>query len=252
MRRYKQQNEHCGTNAGNAENGNQRSGDEDRLGCGSGYSGYCAGKAKRKSTRRLCRKHCNAACACGKKAPRQIAEAIVEHIDKSKTSIEKVEIAGPGFINFYLDNTYLTRLIPSILHDGADYGRSDAGRGKKIQVEFVSANPTGDLHLGHARGAAVGDSLCNILEKAGYEVTREYYINDAGNQIHNLALSVEARYFQALGMEKEMPADGYYGQDIIDLGKNLPMNTAGNLWTRMKKRATNFSASTASITRWRN
>lgn len=156
-----------------------------------------------------------------KKAPRQIAEAIVEHIDKSKTSIEKVEIAGPGFINFYLDNTYLTRLIPSILHDGADYGRSDAGRGKKIQVEFVSANPTGDLHLGHARGAAVGDSLCNILEKAGYEVTREYYINDAGNQIHNLALSVEARYFQALGMEKEMPADGYYGQDIIDLGKKL-------------------------------
>ncbi|GER66341.1 arginine--tRNA ligase [Weizmannia acidilactici] len=156
-----------------------------------------------------------------KKAPRVIAEAVVGQLDKSKASIEKVEIAGPGFINFYLDNAYLTQLIPTILQEGDDYGRSDAGKGEKIQVEFVSANPTGDLHLGHARGAAVGDSLCNILEKAGYDVTREYYINDAGNQIHNLALSVEARYFQALGIEKEMPADGYYGQDIIDLGQKL-------------------------------
>ncbi|RLQ93468.1 arginine--tRNA ligase [Falsibacillus albus] len=156
-----------------------------------------------------------------KKAPRMIAEDIVNHFDLSKASIEKIEIAGPGFINFYMNNSYLTNLIPTVLRSGDDYGRSDAGKGQKIQVEFVSANPTGDLHLGHARGAAVGDSLCNVLEKAGYDVTREYYINDAGNQIHNLAVSVEARYFQALGLEKDMPEDGYHGADIIEIGKTL-------------------------------
>ncbi len=91
--------------------------------------------------------------------------------------------------------------------------------GEKIQVEFVSANPTGDLHLGHARGASVGDSLCNVMDYAGYDVEREYYINDAGSQIDNLALSVEARYFQALGEETELPEDGYHGQDIIDIAK---------------------------------
>jgi len=156
-----------------------------------------------------------------KKAPRLIAEEIVNHIDKEKASIEKIEIAGPGFINFYMNNHYLTKLIPLILNSGEKYGESNSGKGRKVQVEFVSANPTGDLHLGHARGAAVGDSLCNILSMAGYDVTREYYINDAGNQIHNLALSVEARYFQALGMEKEMPEDGYHGEDIVQIGKRL-------------------------------
>jgi arginyl-tRNA synthetase len=156
-----------------------------------------------------------------KKAPRQIAEQLIENFDKSKASIEKIEIAGPGFINFYMDNSYLTDLIPAILEAGDNYGESKVGNGQKIQVEFVSANPTGDLHLGHARGAAVGDSLCNVLAKAGYDVSREYYINDAGNQINNLALSVEARYFQALGMDKPMPEDGYHGADIIGIGKTL-------------------------------
>jgi arginyl-tRNA synthetase len=156
-----------------------------------------------------------------KKAPRQIAEQLIENFDKSKASIEKIEIAGPGFINFYMDNSYLTDLIPAILEAGDNYGESNVGNGQKIQVEFVSANPTGDLHLGHARGAAVGDSLCNVLAKAGYDVSREYYINDAGNQINNLALSVEARYFQALGMDKPMPEDGYHGADIIGIGKTL-------------------------------
>ncbi|WP_108668818.1 arginine--tRNA ligase [Peribacillus acanthi] len=156
-----------------------------------------------------------------KKAPKMIAEAIIENFDTSKASIEKMEIAGPGFINFYMNNSYLAKLIPTILEAGEKYGESKFGNGEKIQVEFVSANPTGDLHLGHARGAAVGDSLCNILAKAGYDVSREYYINDAGNQINNLALSVEARYFQALGIEKEMPADGYHGDDIIGIGKTL-------------------------------
>lgn len=156
-----------------------------------------------------------------KKAPRQIAEQLIENFDKTKASIEKIEIAGPGFINFYMDNGYLTDLIPAILEAGDSYGESKVGNGQKIQVEFVSANPTGDLHLGHARGAAVGDSLCNVLAKAGYDVSREYYINDAGNQINNLALSVEARYFQALGMDKPMPEDGYHGADIIGIGNSL-------------------------------
>ncbi|MFO3790011.1 arginine--tRNA ligase [Bacillus mojavensis] len=156
-----------------------------------------------------------------KKAPRQIAEEIVTSFDKGKASIEKLDIAGPGFINFYMDNQYLTKLIPSVLEAGEAYGETNIGNGERVQVEFVSANPTGDLHLGHARGAAVGDSLCNVLAKAGYDVSREYYINDAGNQINNLALSVEVRYFEALGLEKPMPEDGYRGEDIIAIGKRL-------------------------------
>lgn len=156
-----------------------------------------------------------------KKAPRMIADAIVENFAQESASIEKIEIAGPGFINFYLNNSYMTDLIPTILEAGDQYGESQSGKGEKIQVEFVSANPTGNLHLGHARGAAVGDSLCNILAKAGYDVSREYYINDAGNQINNLAYSVEARYFQALGQDAAMPEDGYHGQDIIEIGQKL-------------------------------
>ncbi|WP_071393251.1 arginine--tRNA ligase [Bacillus tuaregi] len=156
-----------------------------------------------------------------KKAPKMIAEELVAHFDKSKASIEKIEIAGPGFINFYMNNSYLTDLIPAIIDAGEKYGETTVGGNEKVQVEFVSANPTGDLHLGHARGAAVGDSLCNILAKAGYDVSREYYINDAGNQINNLALSVDARYHQALGMDKPMPEDGYHGEDIIGIGKKL-------------------------------
>jgi arginyl-tRNA synthetase len=156
-----------------------------------------------------------------KKAPRMIAEELVKNFDQSKASIEKIDIAGPGFINFYMNNSYLTDLIPTILEQDSDYGKSTVGNGEKINVEFVSANPTGDLHLGHARGAAVGDSLCNVLDKAGYDVTREYYINDAGNQINNLALSVEARYFQALGQDVAMPEDAYHGKDIIGIGQTI-------------------------------
>ncbi|WP_147535019.1 arginine--tRNA ligase [Bacillus marasmi] len=156
-----------------------------------------------------------------KKPPRAIAEELIQSFDLSKASIEKMEIAGPGFINFYMNNSYLTELIPTILQAGPKYGATTVGNHQKVQVEFVSANPTGDLHLGHARGAAVGDSLCNILSLAGYDVSREYYINDAGNQINNLALSVDARYFQALGIDKPMPEDGYHGADIIGIGKRL-------------------------------
>ena len=106
-----------------------------------------------------------------KKAPKMIAEELVAHFDNTKASIEKIEIAGPGFINFYMNNSYLTDLIPVVLEAGDKYGETTVGNQQKVQVEFVSANPTGDLHLGHARGAAVGDSLCNILAKAGYDVS---------------------------------------------------------------------------------
>ncbi|MCM3714222.1 arginine--tRNA ligase [Alkalihalobacillus oceani] len=156
-----------------------------------------------------------------KKAPRVIAEELVGKLNYQAAAIEKVEIAGPGFINFFMDNRYLREVVPAVLKAGDTYGQTNVGGGSRIQVEFVSANPTGTLHLGHARGAAVGDALCNILAKAGYDVEREYYINDAGNQIDNLTLSLEARYYQALGLEKDMPEDGYRGQDIIDFGKQL-------------------------------
>ncbi|QAY67360.1 arginine--tRNA ligase [Paenibacillus protaetiae] len=156
-----------------------------------------------------------------KRNPRQIAETIIAHLDKDKAGITSAEIAGPGFINFRLDKSYLYPVIGQVLAAGDNYGRINAGKGERVQVEFVSANPTGNLHLGHARGAAVGDALCNVLDFAGYEVTREYYINDAGNQVANLARSIEARYRQALGQQVDMPEDGYYGEDIIGFAKQL-------------------------------
>lgn len=156
-----------------------------------------------------------------KKNPRQIAEEIINNLDFSKASIEKAEIAGPGFINFTLSKSYLYPVLSKIYAEGEGYGRINVGGGQKIQVEFVSANPTGSLHLGHARGAAVGDALCNVLDFAGYDVTREYYINDAGNQIVNLCKSIEARYLQELGQEIEMPEDGYHGEDIKGFAREL-------------------------------
>ncbi len=156
-----------------------------------------------------------------KKNPRIIAEEIVKNFDTNKADVEKIEIAGPGFINFFLKKTVFTKSIKGIIDLGDDYGKSNSGKGLKYNVEYVSANPTGDLHLGHARGAALGDSLCRLLSKAGYDVTREYYVNDAGNQIHNLVVSAYARYLEALGNESKMPEDGYYGPDIILLGQMM-------------------------------
>jgi len=156
-----------------------------------------------------------------KKNPRQIAEAVIEKLGTGRASIQAAEIAGPGFINFRLDKSYLHPVIGEVLTQGSNYGSINAGQGKRVQVEFVSANPTGSLHLGHARGAAVGDALCNVLAAAGYDVTREYYINDAGNQVNNLARSIEARYRQALGQAAEMPEDGYHGEDIVGFAKEL-------------------------------
>jgi arginyl-tRNA synthetase len=156
-----------------------------------------------------------------KQNPRQIAEQIIANLQKDKANIAEAEIAGPGFINFKMNKVYLYPVIADVLDQGERYGARNVGHGLKVQVEFVSANPTGSLHLGHARGAAVGDVLCNVLDLAGYEVSREYYINDAGNQVVNLAKSIEARYLQALGQEAEMPEDGYFGEDIKGFAADL-------------------------------
>lgn len=156
-----------------------------------------------------------------KQNPRQIAEQIIANLQKDKANIAEAEIAGPGFINFRMNKVYLYPVIENVQKMGDRYGETNVGQGLKVQVEFVSANPTGSLHLGHARGAAVGDVLCNVLDLAGYDVSREYYINDAGNQVVNLAKSIEARYLQALGQEAEMPEDGYFGEDIKGFAADL-------------------------------
>lgn len=156
-----------------------------------------------------------------KKNPREIAQAIVDHLDVKKADVTKIDIAGPGFINFYMDNAYLTGIITEALNKKDSFGKAEQPKNEKILVEYVSANPTGSLHIGHARNAAVGDTLCNVLSAAGYDVLREYYINDAGKQIENLASSIEARYFQALGQDMDLPEDGYHGKDIIEIGKKL-------------------------------
>lgn len=156
-----------------------------------------------------------------RKAPREIANILIKHLDTEGTWVTACEIAGPGFINFRLDPTWLTGVIPEVLTLEKDYGKVDVGQGKKVQVEFVSANPTGLLHMGNARGAALGDSLASLLSMAGYEVSREFYINDAGNQIHNFALSLEARYLQQYGQDVPFPEGGYHGEDLVDTVKGL-------------------------------
>lgn len=152
------------------------------------------------------------------KAPRDVANALIEKLDMN--GIDHVEIAGPGFINFFMKNDSLQPIVKKILNEKDNYGKL-AKNGQKINVEFVSANPTGILHVGTARGAAVGDSLARLLEASGYEVTREYYINDAGNQITHLGESIQARYMNLFGIEKEIPEDGYNGQDIHDIARKL-------------------------------
>ena len=153
--------------------------------------------------------------------PRKIAEAIVGGIDLPGL-VERVEIAGPGFINFYLVPGWLNRVLPAIQEEDVDYGKSNAGGGERVQVEFVSANPTGLLHMGNARGGALGDTLAAVLNEAGYVCDKEYYINDAGNQVENLGKSVEARYFELLGRDDyQIPEDGYHGKDIIATAQRL-------------------------------
>ena len=152
--------------------------------------------------------------------PRKIAEAIAEEIC-SGDEIERVEVAGAGFINFYLSNARLYEVIRAIEDEGEDYGRIDLGKGKRVMVEFVSANPTGPMHMGNARGGALGDCMASVLEYAGYDVCREFYVNDAGNQIEKFGKSLEARYIQELKGEDavEFPEDGYHGDDIREHAK---------------------------------
>ena len=155
-----------------------------------------------------------------RKNPREIAEEIVANIDKGNI-IDRIVIAGAGFINFYINNSYLLKGIDEIIKLDKDYGKSNIGNKKKINIEYVSANPTGILHVGTARGASYGDNLSRIMSFAGYDVTREYYINDGGNQIHNLGLSIKARYDNICGKELNMPEDGYHGEEIIEIAQGI-------------------------------
>ncbi len=150
-----------------------------------------------------------------KSNPRKIAEEIAANIDWSETYIEKMEIAGPGFINLFLRDEYYAAILLDTQKMGENYGSSDLGKGKKVMVEFVSANPTGPMHIGNARGGALGDTLAAVLSKAGYDVTREFYVNDAGNQIQKFAASLEARYIAIYDSSFPFPEDGYQGADII-------------------------------------
>ena len=156
-----------------------------------------------------------------KKAPRMIAQSIAENIDLEDTLFEKVEIAGPGFLNFYLSQRYYSEIVKDVINKGDAYGASDYGNGKKVLVEFVSANPTGPMHIGNARGGAIGDCLAAVLEKAGYNVSREFYVNDAGNQIEKFATSLEVRYLQLYKDGIEIPEDAYKGADLIAHAKNF-------------------------------
>ena len=148
--------------------------------------------------------------------PRELATKIANNIDKEV--VEKVEIAGPGFVNFFVKKNAINSIVSQIIKEGDNFGRGE-NKNKKINVEFVSANPTGDLHLGHARCAAIGDSICRLYDFAGYEVTREFYVNNAGNQIHTLGLSLDIRLRQLLGEKVELPEDSYHANDIVDIAK---------------------------------
>ena len=156
-----------------------------------------------------------------KKSPRKIAQAIIEQIPQNDEIVEKLEVAGPGFINFFLSQSYWLKTFKDISLQGNDYGKSQLGKGKRINIEYVSANPTGPLHIGHGRGAAVGDALANILKAVGYDVSREYYINDAGNQMELLGKSVYARYLQLLEKDVAFPSDFYQGEYISEIAQHI-------------------------------
>ena len=153
--------------------------------------------------------------------PVKIADALVERFDLTDTYIDRCEIAGPGFLNFYLNDKYYADILLNIDEEGDDYGRSDYGQKKRVLIEFVSANPTGPMHIGNARGGAIGDCLASVMDFAGYEVAREFYVNDAGNQIEKFKVSLEARYLQIYDSTVEIPEDAYLGDDIVQHAKNF-------------------------------
>lgn len=181
----------------------------------------------------------NAAMAAAKSfkmPPYKIAQAITSHINLENTLCEKCEIAGPGFINFFLGEQFYTDVIKEILEDPENYGKSCYGNGEKVMVEFVSANPTGPMHMGNARGGAIGDCLAAVLDKAGYNVWREFYVNDAGNQIEKFGCSLEARYLQLFFGDKiDFPEDGYHGADITELAKSYAIKNGDLLFDKPKE-----------------
>ena len=154
-------------------------------------------------------------------APQKIAAAICENMRLEGSPFSRCEIAGPGFINFFFAPSYYGSVVEGVLREGESYGHTGFGAGKKLMVEFVSANPTGPMHLGNARGGALGDCLASVLQAAGYDVSREFYVNDTGNQINNFGLSLEARYLQLFDPSAEFPDDGYHGEDIIERAKQF-------------------------------
>lgn len=149
-------------------------------------------------------------------APRIIADTLLKYLDFDLIPVEKAEVAGPGFINLFLSSKYYSSILSDVLAKGENYGKSDYGKGQKVMVEFVSANPTGPMHIGNARGGALGDCLASVLDCAGYDVTREFYVNDAGNQIQKFGASLEARYLQIFDPAVPFIEDGYQGADIIE------------------------------------
>ena len=167
--------------------------------------------------------HAMAGAKAMRMAPRKIAEILLANIELEGSYFRSVEIAGPGFMNFRLSEKWYAQVLSEIESEGADFGRSDAGKGEKVMVEFVSANPTGPMHMGNARGGVLGDSLANVLNWAGCDTWKEFYVNDAGNQINKFATSIHARYMQlVLGEDGfEFPEDGYHGDDIREMAKGI-------------------------------
>ena len=199
-------------------------------------------------------------------APQRLAALLTERFDFGSLPVERCEVAGPGFINFYMEQTWFASLTGEVLQKSEAFGRSDYGRGEKVMVEFVSANPTGPMHMGNARGGAIGDCLAAALEWSGHRVTREFYVNDAGNQINKFGSSLSVRYLQLFEGEERhpLPEDCYQGLDIIDTPRPLPRFTATAMspcrsrsaatrwWpTRCRKTSppwNGISAATASVT----
>ncbi len=167
-----------------------------------------------------------------KKKPLDIANELKDSLNDEV--IEKVEVAAPGFINFWMKKGVVADVINTVIEKGDAYGKSEAGKGEKILLEYVSANPTGILHLGHARGAAWGDSCARIMKFAGFEPLREYYINDAGNQMDMLALSIEARYRESFGLDFKLPDDGYHGMDVKNIALQIKEND-GDKWLNVDR-----------------
>ena len=169
-----------------------------------------------------------------KNNPQIIANKIADELNKNTDVISSASVAGPGFINLVVRAESLANIINTVLSAEDDYGKTNVGKNLKINLEYVSANPTGDLHPGHARGAAMGDSVARLLKFAGYDVTREYYVNDAGNQINNMALSLQARYLQVCGLNESIPEDGYNGPDLIAIAKEI-YHEVGNKYQLVSK-----------------